>query len=307
MANTSLFKTPEGKSMFFAAYDAALNQWPVPYEELDVPTRFGMTHVVAAGPANAPALVLLHGYMATSVMWAPNITDFSKDYRVYAIDVMGQPGKSVPTEPIRAVKDYVAWLSETLDGLNVGRVPLVGMSFGGWLAVKYAVAMPERIRNLVLLSPGGMLPMVKQFGLRGMLMMLFPTRFTVRSFMRWAGITDAIDEPGLELMYLGVKYFRMPKETAQVDRDASSLIADDELRNLRMPVLLLFGDGEVIYDPAVALARARRLVPDFDGELIRDCSHDMCASHSRIVDARVLDFLKKKSDRQPGTQHRSVA
>ena len=101
MSPPSPFKTPEGKATFLAAYDAALKLWPVPYEELDIPTRFGLTHVVAAGPKNAPALVLLHGYMATSVMWAPNVADFSRDYRVYAIDIMGQPSKSVPGDPIR--------------------------------------------------------------------------------------------------------------------------------------------------------------------------------------------------------------
>ena len=154
------------RAKFLAAYNAALKLWPVPYEELDIPTRFGKTHVVAAGPKDAPALVLLHGYMATSVMWAPNIADVSGDYRVYAIDVMGQPSKSVPDDPIRNATDYVAWLTATLDGLGLSRVSLVGMSFGGWIALRYAVAAPDRIQRLVLLSPGGFLPMAKQFGLR---------------------------------------------------------------------------------------------------------------------------------------------
>ncbi len=149
-----------------------------------------MTHVVASGPKDAPPLVLLHGYMATSTMWSPNIADFSKDYRVYAIDVMGQPGKSIPKEPIRNAADYAAWLTATLDGLHLDRVSLVGMSYGGWLALNFAIAAPERVQRLVLLSPGGgFVPMAKQFSLRGMLMVSFPTRFTVNSFMRWLGFT----------------------------------------------------------------------------------------------------------------------
>ena len=143
------FNTPEGEARYLAAYDAALKRWPVPYEELDVPTRFGITHVVAAGRKNAPALVLLHGYMATSVMWAPNIADFTNDYRVYAIDIMGQPSKSIPDQPIRTATDYVAWLTATLDGLGLGRISLLGMSFGGWVALKYAVAASDRVRHLV--------------------------------------------------------------------------------------------------------------------------------------------------------------
>jgi pimeloyl-ACP methyl ester carboxylesterase len=305
------FKTPEGEARFLAAYDAVLKRWPVPFEELDIPTRFGMTHVVAAGPKNAPALVLLHGYMATSVMWAPNIADFSQDYRVYAIDVMGQPSKSMPDEPVRDAADYVAWLTATLDGLNLGRVSLLGMSFGGWLALRYAVAAPERIQRLVLLSPGGLLPMVKQFALRGMLMTFFPTRFTVNSFMRWTGLTDTPGERDaghlLHLMYLGLKHFRMPEDTLRANTAAANPLSDSELRSLQMPVLLLFGEEEVICRSAEALERARRLIPHFGGDLIPRCRHDMCFSQSRIVDARVLDFLEKRGDQQPGTEERSAA
>ncbi len=74
-----------------------------------------------------------------------------------------------------------------------------------------------------------------------------------------------------------------------------------------MPVLLLFGDGEVIYDSAQAFDRARRLIPHFEGELIPRCRHDMCFSQSRIVDARVLDFLKERGGRPADTEQRSVA
>ena len=69
-------------------------------------------------------------------------------------------------------------------------------------------------------------------------------------------------------MYLGTKHFRMPKDTMRVNRDAANPLSDNELRSLHMPVLLLFGDGEVIYDPAQAFDRARRLIPHFEGELI---------------------------------------
>ena len=215
------FKTPEGEAAYLAAYDAAMKLWPVPYEEIEIPGRFGMTHVVASGPKDAPPLVLLHGYWATLTMWVPNIADFSKDYRTYAIDVMGQPSKSIPHEPIRNAADYVAWLTAVLDGLHLDRICLVGMSYGGWLALNYAVAAPDRVQKLALLSPAAsVLPIVRQFSLRGMLMLLLPTRFTVNSFMRWLGIKDHPGDPKgrrvgdtvVDLMYLGLKHFRMPQD-----------------------------------------------------------------------------------------------
>jgi pimeloyl-ACP methyl ester carboxylesterase len=264
-----------------------------------------MTHVIVSGPTDAPPLVLLHGYWATSTMWAPNIVDFSKDYRVYAIDVMGQPSKSIPAESIRDAADYADWLTATLDALHLDHVRLVGMSFGGWLALNYAVSAPKRVQKLVLLSPGGFLPMVRQFYLRGMLMVFFPTRVTVNSFMRWLGFTGIGARPVLDLMYLGLMHFRVPPETARV---MPTVFSDNELRAMRVPTLLLIGDHEVISDPAKALARARRLIPDFHGDLVPRSSHDMCFSQHRLVDGRVLDFLKKtRADDRGAITERSVA
>ena len=301
LAAPSAFRTPEGEAAYLAAYDAAMKRWPVPYEDIDLPGRFGTTHVVASGPKDAQPLVLLHGYMATSTMWSPNIADFSRDYRVYAIDVMGQPGKSIPGEPIRNEADYADWLTATLDGLHLDRVILVGMSYGAWLALNAAIAAPQRVQKLVLLSPGGgFVPMARQFSVRGLLMVWFPARVTVRSFMRWLGFTDhpgATDTtPVLDLMYLGLKHFRVPVETLRV---LPVMFSDDQLRAMRVPTLLLVGEQEVICDPAMALDRARRIFPDVQWEVVPRSSHDMCATQHRIVDARVLAFLKKTRAGEP--------
>lgn len=305
MFHPTAFKTPNGEAAFMAVYDAAMKLWPVPYDEFEIPSRFGSTHVTACGPKDAPPLVLLHGYMATSLMWAPNVADFSRHFRVYAIDVMGQPGKTIPREPIRSAADYVTWLNTTLYGLRLHRVSLAGQSYGGWLALDYAIAEPERVEKLVLLSPGGLLPLAKQFTLRGMLMTYVPTRFTVNAFMRWLGITNA---PGatdasalLDLLYLGMKHYRFTPETIRVRPTAFS---HGELTTINAPTLVLIGDREVIYDPAKALERALRLIPDVRGMLIPHSRHDMCFSQRRVVDARVVDFL---TSARPGSADRHAA
>jgi pimeloyl-ACP methyl ester carboxylesterase len=297
MTRPSAFKSSRGEAAYFSAYDAAMQRWPVPYEAMEISSRFGVTHVVASGPENAPPLVLLHGYWATLTMWTPNISALSKNYRVYAIDVMGQPAKSVPGEPIRNAADYVAWLAAVLDALRLDKIALAGMSYGGWLALNFAVAALQRLQSLILLSPAAsMLPLVKQFALRGALMMLLPTRFTVNAFMRWLGFKDgpvhSMDRDTmksvLELTYLGLKHFRFPRAIAP------TVFSDSDLRAMKVPTLLLMGEQEVIYDAAKALSRARRLIPNFEGELVKDCSHEMTGRQHRIVDARVVDFLKRR-------------
>jgi pimeloyl-ACP methyl ester carboxylesterase len=308
MPDKSAFKTSSGEAAFLAAYDAALGQWPVPFEELDIPSRFGSTHVIAGGPKDAPPLVLLHGYAATSTMWSPYIVDFTKRFRVYAIDVMGQCGKSVPDEPIRSAADYVEWLSATLDTLHADKVFLVGMSFGATVALTYAMALPQRVQRLVLLSPGGIiLPFSRQFIARGMLMTMFPARAIVNWFMRWMSVEDnpgdnegrRVGEQVVELMHLGLKHFRFPKETT---RAALPVFSDEQLRSVRVPTFMMIGEREVICDPAKALDRARRLIPDFEGQRVPRASHDMAFTEHGLVAARVLEFLTRTR-----TSERAVA
>jgi len=61
------------------------------------------------------------------------------------------------------------------------------------------------------------------------------------------------------------------------------VFSDDELRVISVPTLLLIGDQEVISDAGTALARAHRLIPHCEGELVPHCRHDMCLSQYRIV------------------------
>jgi hypothetical protein len=68
MIQASVFKTPEGKAAYLAAYETALKSWPIPYEDIEISSRFGITHAIACGPKDAPPLVLLHGYMVTLTM-----------------------------------------------------------------------------------------------------------------------------------------------------------------------------------------------------------------------------------------------
>jgi pimeloyl-ACP methyl ester carboxylesterase len=127
--------------------------------------------------------------------------------------------------------------------------------------------------------------------------------------MGWLGIKDTPGDadvrPVLELTYLGLKHFRMPQETLRV---VPTVFSDAELKAMQVPTLVLIGNDEVIYDPVKALARARRLIPHFQGELVPRSKHDMCFSQHRIVDARILDFLKRTTTRdQDHTSERFVA
>ncbi|HSL01129.1 MAG TPA: alpha/beta hydrolase [Rubrobacteraceae bacterium] len=282
-----------------AAYEATMKLWPVPYEPIDLTGRYGRTHLVASGPKDAPALVLLHMFFTSLTQWAANIADLSRDYRVYAIDVMGQPSKSIPNQPLERRQDCVAWLSGILNALEIERTHLVGASFGGWFTLNYALGVPKRLNKIALLSPaGGLVPLVKQFYVRSTLTKFVPTHFMMESFLRWSTCQENLRDPNTRLMmycigeqmYLGSKYFRL-----RMGVGPWIVFSDEELRGMRVPTLLLIGQQEAYYDPTAALERARRLIPNLEGELIPQASHEMTISQREIVNRRLLAFLRESS------------
>ena len=91
-----IFKSGEGGRLVRERYQAFLQHWPVPNEQLHIPTTQGSTFVVVSGPKDAPPLLLLHGSAANSAMWLGDVRIFARAFRVYCIDMIGEPGFSAP-------------------------------------------------------------------------------------------------------------------------------------------------------------------------------------------------------------------
>jgi pimeloyl-ACP methyl ester carboxylesterase len=296
------FKTPRGEAAYMAAYEATMRLWPVPYERTDIPSRFGRTHLVACGPADAPPLVLLHCFDTSLTVWAYNIADLSRDHRVYAPDMMGQPGKSVPDRPIATRAEMAEWLTGLWDALGVGTADLVGYSYGGFAALNYAMRAPDRVGKLVLLAPaGGLVRLKAQFVVRGLLNTLVPrlvpglSGYTAGSILRWMAYrpnlrdekTRRLFGPVREQFTLGTRYFRRGAIVPPIPYE------DEELRGVQASTLLLIGRQEALYDPVAAVARAERLIPDIRAELIPCAGHELPISRPETVNGRVLEFLNE--------------
>src|SRR4029450_67643 len=88
--------TSAAEREFLGAYDALLARWPIPVESVDVPSTYGTTRVQVCGRADGPALVLLCQFGATSTVWFANVGDLGREYRVYAVDPIRQPGRDRP-------------------------------------------------------------------------------------------------------------------------------------------------------------------------------------------------------------------
>jgi 2-hydroxy-6-oxonona-2,4-dienedioate hydrolase len=86
--------------------------------------------------------------------WEPVLEPLSESYRVIAPDLPGFGGSSKPRREYSA-EFFVSILSELFRQLELETVVLFGNSFGGQIAILYALAHPESVSNLVLVNSGG--------------------------------------------------------------------------------------------------------------------------------------------------------
>jgi pimeloyl-ACP methyl ester carboxylesterase len=291
MSYQARFRSPQAAEEYLTAYQNTLALWPVLPETLEVQTRFGMTHINAAGSPSAPPLVLIHGAQTSSTVWYANVAALSAHFRLYAPDVIDQSGRGVPTRKLQNRQDCADWLSDVLDALKIERATLIGHSHGGWLALNLAILAPERIERLILLSPAGIARLRTEIFLQLLPAFIIPTKAVFYRAFQWSTVKrlDAQHaEPVIDQIMVGGKSFK-PQE---LSFGVVTMFADHELRGIDQPTLLLVGDQEKIFKPDGMLERARRLIPRLEAELIPNAAHLLPTDQPEIVNARMLAFLK---------------
>ncbi len=285
------FRSPEGRARYVEAYDATLRLWPVAFETLRLPTRYGETHVIASGPRGAEPLLLLHAAAFSATDWLPNIASLAGRFRTYAIDILGEPGKSVQTRALRERTDACEWLLDLMDGLQVPRARMAGHSFGGWLTASLALHAPDRLSRIALLAPAATVypfSRLAHASIRtGRLQWVLPSRLVTAVTLRTMFVhPDRVSRTFVKQFAIGVKTFRFPAGGV-----FPSAFSDEELRRLRVPTLLLVADGEMIYPPQKALERARQLIPELESETIRSAGHALNFDQAEWINTSLLEFF----------------
>jgi pimeloyl-ACP methyl ester carboxylesterase len=283
----SPFKSSDAEVQYLVAYDRVLSEWPIPFEVVTISTRFGSTHAIVSGPPDAPPIVLLHGNFASATMWRPNIADLSHLRRVYALDIIGNLGKSRAVYHPRTRLDYAEWLEAVFCQLGLGQAAVVGLSYGAFLALNLALYAPRLVTHLVMLSPDLPLARITFTGLLfGTAMTLFPTRRTVSQFLQRTSVKGyRANDPYLEQRIIG-------------NTQARSLwhlrprFSKAELQSLSTRTLALWGEKEILWNPRTAMECARRLWPDLEADILPNCGHALNRDDPCQVDARILEFIE---------------
>jgi pimeloyl-ACP methyl ester carboxylesterase len=263
IASALLFRPDLPRATLISRYTDARSRF------IDLPDG-SMAHVRLEGPMDRPAVVLLHGAMASLQSfdsWAP---DLSRNFRVIGIDEPGSglTGPTVSGDYSRA--GMVAFVHAVLGRLGVRQAALVGHSMGGGVAAEYAERHPNEVWALVLVDASGIPRRVGEGSVLGSMAhhaLLRPLlRWTLPRWLIARGIRSTFADSskvGDDMIDRINDLTHYPGNRAALMRHYLAPNDDTELQarlsGLAMPTLVLWGDADPILSVSSAREFARRI------------------------------------------------
>ena len=115
----------------------------------------GTVHVHYEVAGSGPAVLLTHGFAASSHMYAATVADLSGDHTTITWDIRGHGKSDSPSDPAEySVAASLDDMAGILDAAGADRAVLVGHSLGGYLSLEFTLAHPDRVAGLVLVDTG---------------------------------------------------------------------------------------------------------------------------------------------------------
>jgi pimeloyl-ACP methyl ester carboxylesterase len=284
---TSIYASPEVKARFMAIYDEKMKAWPLPYEDVFLDTEYGIVHVIVSGPEEAPPLLLLHASGVSGWSWKYNAAGLSQDYRTYAIDLIGDAGKSEYNSLEQIMKngrDQARLYTEITDKLGVDKAFVAGASEGGFIGSNYALYAPERVEKLVLLGPMGYAGATQSI-VRIMFAQFFPLKPIQESTFRWAfSDNDVLEED------LG-EWFRLLMSKSTPKKVAPLPLPAEERQRIQVPALFVFGEKDNLVGSPQAASDLVQDMPDVQVKIV-EAGHLMAAELPEQVNEIMLEFFE---------------
>lgn len=239
-------------------------------------TSFGFVDVMVTGDPNdrsldeLPPVLVVHGAMAGAPFALGELDDLPDRRRIYAVNIPGQSTRAAQVRLDFRTDDYSKWLEEVMDGLELPRALVCGVSWGGSVALQLAKHRPQRIQGLVLVVPasivsGSVLQGIWKMAIPIMRYKMFPSEKNRNRALRNVFTSD--DE--LWTPYLGdaIRHWK-------VDFTVPPLMSPLDLESLEAPVYVIAADQDLSFPGQKLLKRSRELFKNYiDGHLLRECRH----------------------------------
>lgn len=297
----SYFKNTSNPDSFFRNWQSELEaQTGTIYHELILQTSLGKTvvHVINPELTNTETLVVFPGFRTFGLIWDVdnNLAELKKKYRIFLVDINGQPCMSEGNSPSIKNNDYGIWAKEVITQLSKKKVTIAGASFGGLVCIKTSLVCPELINKIILLNPGCM----QMFSLKlknmyyNFLPIIATTRNNVAKFLKT--IVFYSDHHSVEHKAFNMlneyEYFAIKNYVDKTEKPYE--IPDHEMKQVSNDVYLLVGEKDLLFPYKHSVSKAKRCLSKLkEVHILPDTGHGIEISKPAMnIVARIMEHNK---------------
>jgi pimeloyl-ACP methyl ester carboxylesterase len=273
--------------------------------------ELGAEHRSQEGRHGGQPLVFVHGLSGSWPNWLEQLPAFAEQHRVIALDLPGFGHSPMPSWPISdrsiSISGYARMLDRLLDQLEIDAAAVVGNSMGGFIGAELAIAFPQRVERLVLVSAAG----ISTHGHRGSVRVLPALRrlerilmasgawaasksdaVTRRARLRDAALGVVVRHPGRLPAALAAEQVRGAGKPGFIQGLEAVLDYEirERLREIACPTLIVWGDRDRLINVRDADVFAE-LIPDSRKVVFEDVGHMAMLERPQAFNALLTDFL----------------
>lgn len=245
---------------------------------------------------SGPAILILHGWGSSLKSWL-RVQEFltARGYKVIIPDLPGF-GKSDPPSLSWTIDDYIEWLKNFVQKINeiqpkpIKQFFLLGHSFGGRIAIKFAVKYPEKLSSLILYGAAGITPRPK-------------IRITIFSFISQIGnliFSFPLLKPFRNLAKKFIYFFAQTKDYQFIQAPTlkgtfKKTIKENltsYLNQIEVPTLIIWGKNDKI-TPLKDAYLIKKEIKNSTLEIIPDLGHSINLQAPEKLAETIFNWFKK--------------
>lgn len=255
-------------------------------------------HYLDGGPAEAPVVLLLHGFGADKDNWTRFSKELTGRYRVIAPDLPGFGESTRRTDRDYSLPAQSDWLHDFAAALNLDRFHLGGNSMGGHAAALYTYRYPAQIESLLLIDNAGITsPDASEMQLaldRGENPLLTDSVEDFDRLLQFVSYKQPF-VPWPAKRILAQQYFQNSAFNRRVFdsyKNDRAIGLEARLAEIRQPVLIIWGEFDRVLDVS-SIDVMRPLLPQAEVVIMQDTGHIPMLERPQQSAAHYLEFLEQ--------------
>lgn len=267
-------------------------------------------HYQEAGEADAPPVVLIHGFCASTFVWSDVLLPIAEGgFRVIAPDLMGYGFSEKPRRGEYTIEAQARLVVRLMDELGIARATVIGSSYGGAVASVCALDYPERVERLVLVDAVinddvKRQPLLQLAAAPLLGDLVSPVLLSTYSLTRWRmrkvygkGAPHLLEDARMRAHHRPLRAASAHRAVIRTLRRWSASRIEREAHRIQQPVLLIWGED----DHDIPLEHGRRMferIPDARLVVFRRCGHLPQEEYPREFVKLVTEFLDARVNDQ---------